>query len=73
MEDKYKGANLLRLPPLVDTDEKIWHQERNINNENTFEFCFAAGSISNKEKLEIIVSQFSQQVQQSKELVNIYR
>ena len=59
MEDKYKGANLLRLPPLVDTDEKIWHQERNKNTENTFEFCFAAGSISNKEKLDVIVSQFA--------------
>ena len=58
MEDKYKGANLLKLPPLVDTDEKIWHQERNKNTENTFEFCFA-GTISNKEKLDIIVSQFA--------------
>lgn len=58
MEDKYKGANLLRLPPLVDTDEKIWHQERNKNTENTFEFCFA-GTISNKEKLDVIVSQLA--------------
>lgn len=58
MEEKYKGANLLRLPPLVDTDEKIWHQEKNKTNENIFEFCFAAGSISNKEKPDVLISQF---------------
>lgn len=57
MESKYKGVNLLRLPPLVDTDEAIWQQEKYIN-EGIFEFCFA-GTTSNKEKLEVIVSAFA--------------
>ena len=58
MESKYNSANLLRLPPLVDLDDPIWHQEIT-KNADVFEFCFAAGSISNKEKLDIVVSAFS--------------
>ncbi len=58
MEDKYKGSNLLRLPPLVDLDDSIWHQKKE-KQEDVFEFCFAAGSISNKEKLDVVVSCFS--------------
>ena len=58
MESKYKGANLLKLPPLVDLDDPIWHQDVT-KNEDVFEFCFAAGSISNKEKLDIVLSAFS--------------
>ena len=58
MESKYNGANLLRLPPLVDLDDPIWHQEV-VKDSDVFEFCFAAGSISNKEKLDIVVSTFS--------------
>ena len=57
MESQYKGANLLRLPPLVDIEDKIWNQSRNTN-PNVFEFCFA-GTTGNKEKLEVIVSAFA--------------
>ena len=59
MEKKYKGANLLRLPPLVDLKDEIWQQKRE-SNDGVFEFCFAAGSISNKEKLDVVVKCFSQ-------------
>lgn len=57
MESQYKGANLLRLPPLVDIEDKIWNQSRNTN-PDVFEFCFA-GTTGNKEKLEVIVSAFA--------------
>ncbi len=57
MESKYKGANLLRLPPLVDIEDEIWNQSRNLNSDK-FEFCFA-GTTGNKEKLEVIVSAFA--------------
>ena len=57
MERKYKGANLLRLPPLVDIEDKIWNQSKNINSD-IFEFCFA-GTTGNKEKLDVIVSAFA--------------
>lgn len=56
MEEKYEGANLLRLPPLVDISDSIWHQKRQTRSD-IFEFCFA-GTTSNKEKLENIVSAF---------------
>lgn len=57
MENKYKGANLLRLPPLVDIEDAIWYQEKE-RHDGVFEFCFA-GTTSNKEKLEVIVSALS--------------
>lgn len=57
MESKYKGRNLLRLPPLVDTEDAIWHQKKE-NNNGVFEFCFA-GTVGNKEKLDVIISAFS--------------
>ena len=57
MESKYKGANLLRLPPLVDLDDDIWHQDY-AKNTDIFEFCFA-GTTANKEKIDVIVSAFS--------------
>ena len=57
MEKAYRGANVLRLPPLVDTEDAIWHQER-IEHPGLFEFLFA-GSPSNKEALDVVVSAFS--------------
>lgn len=57
MESKYRGKNLLKLPPLVDLDDSIWHQEKE-NHDGTFEFCFA-GTTNNKEKIEVIVAAFS--------------
>ena len=56
MEQQYQGKNLLKLPPLVDLDEPIWHQER-IVHPGTFEFCFA-GTINNKERLDAVVKAF---------------
>lgn len=56
MEKQYQGKNLLRLPPLVDLKESIWHQER-IAHPGTFEFCFA-GTVSNKESLDSVVEAF---------------
>ena len=56
MANKYKNANLLKLPPLVDTNDSIWHQQRE-NSDGKFVFCFA-GTISNKEKIQNVVSAF---------------
>ena len=56
MEQQYQGKNLLKLPPLVDIEEPIWHQER-IVHPGTFEFCFA-GTVSNKENLDSVVEAF---------------
>ena len=56
MERQYQGKNLLRLPPLVDLEESIWHQER-ITHTDIFEFCFA-GTINNKERLDEVVKAF---------------
>ena len=56
MGKQYQGKNLLKLPPLVDLEEGIWHQER-IVHPDTFEFCFA-GTINNKERLDAVVNAF---------------
>lgn len=56
MKKQYQGKNLLKLPPLVDLEESIWHQERIIHH-GTFEFCFA-GTVSNKESLDSVVEAF---------------
>lgn len=56
MEDKYKGCNLIKLPPVIDIVEPIWHQ-KHIEHLETFEFCFA-GTITNKERLDRIVEVF---------------
>lgn len=57
MEKQYSGANLLRLPPLVDTEESIWAQKRE-DHGTSFEFCFAAGSVANKERPDAVVDAF---------------
>lgn len=56
MEEKYKGCNLLRLPPLVDVEDTIWRQERE-EHTGTFEFCFS-GTVSNKESIDVVVRAF---------------
>lgn len=56
MERQYQGKNLLRLPPLVDLGESIWHQKW-MEHPDIFEFCFA-GTVSNKERLDRIVQAF---------------
>ena len=57
MEKQYQGNNLLKLPPLVDIDEPIWHQEIE-DHPDVFEFCFA-GTVGAKERVDIIVDAFS--------------
>lgn len=59
MEQKYNKSNdnILILPPLVDLNDKIWHQDR-IKNTDKFEFCFA-GSMGNKESLNKIIDAFA--------------
>ena len=57
MEEQYKGCNLLRLPPLVDIDDPIWHQDRE-EHRGIFEFCFAGRVSKNKESLDKILDAF---------------
>ena len=57
MEEQYRGNNLLRLPPLVDTEDPIWHAPEN-KREGGFEFCFAAGTLENKERADIMLRAF---------------
>lgn len=58
MEKAYADCkNLLRLPPLVDTSDPIWHQERE-RDDGKFEFCFAGELGGNKESFEIVVEAF---------------
>ena len=59
MQEKYrKCKNLILLPPLVDTQDDIWHQ-RTGRNDDVFEFCFAGVPDGNKESLDSIVTAFS--------------
>ena len=58
MEKKYKKAKkLLVLPPLVDINDKIWHQQTE-NHEGVFEFCFAGIPDGKKESLDKVVEAF---------------
>ncbi len=59
MYEKYKGCrNMILLPPLVDTEDEIWHQKTG-RNDDVFEFCFAGVPDGNKESLDSIVSAFA--------------
>ena len=59
MQEKYrKCKNLILLPPLVDTDDEIWHQ-RTGRNDDMFEFCFAGVPDGKKESLDSIITAFS--------------
>ena len=58
MEAAYaKCKRLLLLPPLVDLQDKIWHQSMEKQSED-FEFCFAGMLDGNKESLDTIVEAF---------------
>ena len=60
MEKKYSGCkNLIKLPPLVDTQEELWHQ-RQERSDGIFEFCFAGVPDGNKESLDKILCSFSE-------------
>ena len=56
MEKQYAGKKMIKLPPLVDLEDAIWHQSRE-KNKLGFEFCFA-GSLGNKESLDQIIKAF---------------
>lgn len=58
MKEKYKKCkNMILLPPLVDTDDVIWHQKSRCD-DGIFEFCFAGVPDGNKESLDSIVTAF---------------
>ena len=58
MEKKYKKAKkLVILPPLVDINDKIWHQKPD-SHEGIFEFCFAGVPDGKKESLDKVVEAF---------------
>ncbi len=58
MENKYKKSKkLIILPPLVDTNDKIWHQTPE-KNDGIFEFCFAGVPDGKKESLDKVVEAF---------------
>ena len=59
MENAYSSnKKLLRLPPLVDLKDDIWHQDVE-GSENIFTFCFAGFPGGNKESLDKVVEAFS--------------
>ncbi len=58
MERKYKKSQkLLILPPLVDINDEIWHQQPE-NHEGIFEFLFAGIPDGKKESLDKVVEAF---------------
>ncbi len=58
MAKKYKKAKkLVVIPPLVDINDTIWHQQTE-NHEGIFEFCFAGIPDGNKESLDKVVEAF---------------
>ena len=58
MESNYRKAKkLLRLPPLVDTEDEIWHQIPE-EHSGAFEFCFAGVPDGKKESLDKVVEAF---------------
>jgi len=53
----YSAVNKFLLPSLVDTEDKIWHQDyRHLS--DTFEFCYA-GDPGNKDNLKLMIDAFS--------------
>lgn len=58
MEQQYTGCPaMIKLPPLVDTEDKIWHQEP--QEHAWFEFCFAGMLDGQKDSLDIVVKAFA--------------
>ena len=59
MERKYENhVPCVRIPPLVDTSDSIWRQEKE-NDENKFVFCFAGVPDGKKESLDAVVKAFA--------------
>lgn len=58
MEKAYSSNNkILKLPPLVDLSDDIWHQSKE-NSADKFVFCFAGFPGGNKENLDLVVDAF---------------
>lgn len=58
MEKAYSSNhNILKLPPLVDLSDDIWHQVKE-NSADKFVFCFAGFPGGNKENLDVVVDAF---------------
>ena len=58
MERQYSGCrNMIKLPPLVDIEDSIWHQEP--EKHDGFEFCFAGMLDGQKDSLDVIVKAFA--------------
>ena len=59
MEKKYRKAKkLLLLPPLVDINDAVWHQDAE-HTDGIFEFCFAGIPDGNKESLDKVAEAFA--------------
>lgn len=57
MEQGYADCeNLMKLPPLIDMDDPIWHQT--MEKDDVFTFCFAGILDGNKESLDAIVEAY---------------
>lgn len=56
MERYYRNKNIIRIPPLVDIEDAIWHQETE-KKSDTFEFCYA-GDLGIKEALDMVIVAF---------------
>ena len=58
MERQYQGCKaMVKLPPLVDVEDKIWHQQPAPH--EGFEFCFAGMLDGQKDSLDAIVKAFA--------------
>ncbi len=68
MEKAYEtNENLLKLPPLVDVNDEIWHQKVE-KNKDEFVFCFAGFPGGNKDNLDKVVRAFEKLVQENTKL-----
>ncbi len=58
MYRSYQSEAMLLLPPLVDTEDPIWHQDgKKVS--SSFEFCFAGLPDGNKDSMELMVRAFA--------------
>ena len=58
MERQYSNCkNMIKLPPLVDIEDAIWHQTP--EKHEGFEFCFAGMLDGQKDSLDVIVKAFA--------------
>lgn len=56
MEQYYRNKHIIRIPPLVDIEDAIWHQKSEEKKEK-FEFCYA-GDLGVKEALDKVIVAF---------------